>query len=71
MRSAALTGAVTADAFKAMFTTFKKESAIQTKGQSPEGAVAAQLKVIDGSTRHTMVCACRTWAGNTVRQFRC
>ena len=57
MRSAALTGAVTADAFKAMFTTFKNETAIQTKGQSPEDAVAAQLKVIDGlNAAHNGLC---------------
>ena len=47
-RSAALTGAVLAAAFKAMFTTLKKDTAIQIKEQSPEDAVAAQLRVIDG-----------------------
>ncbi|KAM5539650.1 hypothetical protein V8D89_006759 [Ganoderma adspersum] len=36
------------DAFKGMLETFKKETKIQTKGQTPEDAVAAQLKVIDG-----------------------
>ena len=59
MRSAALTGAVTADAFKAMFTTFKKGTAIQAEGrlQSPEDAVAARLRVIDGlEAAHSGLC---------------
>ena len=47
-RSAALIDAVIVEIFRGMFTTFKKETTIQTKGQTPEDAVAAQLRVIDG-----------------------